>query len=132
MAGVRFLGDVGGCVRSADLPVPVGVPESADEDSEDERALRLVARTAADFRPPKLIRSDGAGGRALVLDYRSNYSRATCARRGGEWGSCSGRVAPAGSSCSGTGTVAGCNCSEGADVVGRSSSVGTPTSGGQP
>ena len=61
VAGVRFLGDVGGCVRSADLPVPVGVTESADADSEDERALRLVARTAADFRPPKLIRIDGVG-----------------------------------------------------------------------
>ena len=61
VAGVRFLGDVGGCVRSADLPVPVGVTESADADSEDERALRLVARTAADFRPPALTRSDGGG-----------------------------------------------------------------------
>ena len=127
VAGVRFLGDVGGCVRSADLPVPVGVPESADEDSEEERTLRLVARTAADFRPPKLIRSDGAGGRALVLDYRINYSRATCARGGGGMG----QLQRARSS-SGAGTAAGCNYSEGADVVGRSSSVGTPTSGGQP
>ena len=61
VAGVRALGDGGAGVQSADLPVP-GLPnlgpESADEDSEDERPLDLLARAAVNRRSPSPTRSD--------------------------------------------------------------------------